>query len=317
MTGWTVLDIPEQTGRTIVVTGANSGLGLSTSIGLARAGARVVLACRHARRSENACLEILRAAPDAELLEVHLDLSEQESARQAAADVATMVDRVDAVIANAGVMATRFARTGDGFELQTAVNHLGHFAFVGSLLPSLLASESPRVVVVSSILHRLGRVDVTDLNWNRRRYRRWAAYAQTKLANLLYAGELARRSTAAGHPILAAAVHPGFADTNLIHTNVALAKTDPGRVLTRAFNDHVAQPVDAGALSSLYAATMPDVAAGSVLGPAGPFELRGRPVPVQPSRRARDAKLARQLWEVSAELTGVPYVFPSPSTTPA
>lgn len=316
MTGWTALDIPEQTGRTFVVTGANSGLGLSTSIGLARAGARVVLACRQARRSENACLAILRAVPGADLREVHLDLSEQESARQAAADVARMVGRVDVVIANAGVMATRFARTGDGFELQTAVNHLGHFALVGSLLPSLLAAAAPRVVVVSSLLHRFGRLDVADLNWNRRRYRRWAAYAQTKLANLLYAGELARRSAAAGRPILAAAVHPGFADTNLIHANVALAKTDPGRALTRAFNDHVAQSADAGALPSLYAATMPDVAAGSVHGPAGAFEMRGRPVPVQPSRRALDAEVARQLWDLSAELTGVPYVFPSPSTTP-
>jgi len=299
--GWSAADAPDQTGRVVLVTGANSGLGLHTSIGLARKGARVLMACRDAGRAEAALRRVRSAVPGAAAELVTLDLASLASVASAAAEVASRVDALDLLVDNAGVMATPRTTTVDGFELQLATNHLGHFALTGRLLP--LAAPSPRVVVVSSGAHRMGTIAFDDLQ-GERSYSRWGAYGQSKLANLLFARELGRR--AAGTALLVAAAHPGYAATHLQsgHGSVALA------ALLRVGNAVVAQSDEAGALPSLYAATMPDVRPGDYWGPAL-AEVRGAPKRVGRSGAAQDDAVARRLWDVSEQLTGVSYDLPA------
>ena len=213
------------------------------------------------------------------------------------------------LVNNAGVMAPPPRRTEDGFEEQIGVNHLGHFALTGLLLPLLLRSPSARVVTVSSVLHRAGRIDVDDLAWQSRRYRSWAAYGQSKLANLLFTRELARRARAARLPLLAVAAHPGWAATNLQFANAG-SRTGVGRVVTRMLNSVIGQPPEDGALPILYAATADGVAGGDYVGPDGFLEQRGGPALVGRSAAARDDVTARRLWARSEELTGVRYPDP-------
>jgi len=301
--GWSAADAPDQTGRVVLVTGANSGLGLHTTIGLARKGARVLMACRDAGRAEAALRRVRLAVPGAAAELVTLDLASLNSVESAADEVASRVDALDLLVDNAGVMATPRTTTVDGFELQLATNHLGHFALTGRLLPLLLAAPSPRVVVVSSGAHRMGRIAFDDLQ-GERSYSRWGAYGQSKLANLLFARELGRR--AAGTALLVAAAHPGYAATHLQsgHGSVALA------ALLRVGNAVVAQSDEAGALPSLYAATMPDVHPGDYWGPAL-AEVRGAPKRVGRSDAAQDDAVAGRLWDVSEQLTGVSYDLPA------
>ncbi|MBV8219113.1 MAG: SDR family oxidoreductase [Solirubrobacterales bacterium] len=299
---WTVADIPDQRGRVAVVTGANSGLGLATARELAGAGARVVLAARSPGRGDAAAASIVAAVPGAELESAVLDLADLDSVRAFAGSAPA---RVDLLINNAGIMAAPRRPTRDGFESQFGTNHLGHFALTGLLLGKLLAAPAPRVVTVSSLMHRRGKLDFDDLQ-GERSYSRWGAYQQSKLANLMFCFELQRRATAAGSPLLSLAAHPGYAATNL-----QAAGTD--RFYERWFmaigNKLFAQSADMGALPTLYAATVPDLPGGTFVGPGGRGEQRGSPMVVTAAGKAYDEEAWRRLWEVSEELTGVHYEF--------
>lgn len=244
--------------------------------------------------------------PEAALRVVNVDLASLDSVRAAAAELAQGHEVIDLLFNNAGVMATPDRRTDDGLELQIGVNHLGHFALTGLLLDRMDASPRPRVVTVSSALHRRGRVDLSDLLWERRRYRPWAAYEQSKLANLLFTLELARRAEAAGSAMAAVAAHPGVAATNLTR-DLAVARLPLLGPAVRAVVGRLGQGAAAGALPILYAATMPGVENGDYFGPGGWMELRGPPVRASRSDRAADSTVAAALWERSEELTGVHY----------
>ena len=296
MSRWSPADLPDQSGRTALVTGANSGLGFHTALELSRHGARVLMACRSPQRAEQALGRLRLAGGSGEL--VALDLSSLASVRAAATEVAGRVERLDLLVNNAGVMAPPRTLTEDGFELQLGTNHLGHFALTGRLLPLLLAAPAARVVTVSSGAHRLGSIAFDDL-MGERSYRRWSAYGQSKLANLLFTRELDRRF---GDRLTAVAAHPGYAATHL--------QTGQGQplmeVLMRLGNATIAQSDAAGAWPSLYAATAPGVQGGQYFGP-GVLELRGHPKQVGRSTAAKDDAVAARLWTVSAELTGTSY----------
>ena len=301
MSAWSIGEIPEQHGRRAVVTGANSGLGLVTARELARKGASVVLACRNQEKGAAALAEVRAAAPGAEVALAPLDLGSLESVRAFAAG---HDGPLDLLVNNAGVMAPPRGETADGFELQLGTNHLGHFALTGLLLGALQAGNAPRVVTLSSTAHRMGRIDFDDLQ-SERRYRRWRAYGQSKLANLLFMLELDRRARAAGSPLVSVGAHPGYAATNLQFAAPPLAD----RIVMRVANVLVAQSADQGALPTLYAATVPDLPGASYVGPDGRGEQRGNPRLVGMTERAQDLETARRLWEVSERLTGVTYAF--------
>ncbi len=289
---WTAHDIPDQSGRTVVVTGANSGLGLSTSRELARAGAHVVLAVRRVDQGEAAA-----AAIDGDTEVRELDLADLSSVQRFADGLS---GDVDVLVANAGIMAVPFTRTAQGFESQFGVNVLGHFALVARLLPRV----TDRVVWLSSEAHRIGRISLDDPNWERRRYRRWGAYGQSKLADLQLAYELQRRATDAGSRVRSEAAHPGYASTNLqSHTD-----SFQDRVMA-VTNRVIGQSADMGALPTLYAATVPDLPGGWYIGPNGPGGIGGYPTPVPSSRRSRDPVVAARLWELCERLTGVTATF--------
>ena len=299
MPKWTTDQIPDQSGRVAIVTGANSGLGREVARGSARKGAEVILACRNTQKGEAARAEVADAATGAAPRLEALDLADLESVR---AFAARAPKRVDLLINNAGIMAPPYAKTVDGFESQLGTNHLGHFALTGLLLPSLLAAPAPRVVSTSSVAHRTGSIDFDDLH-SEKRHSRWGAYGQSKLANLLFTLELQRRFEEAGSPAIAVAAHPGYSATNLQFASPPLHE----RVVMKALNVVIAQSASAGARPLLLAATGPDVAGDDYYGPDGPFEGRGNPKKVGRSGAARDAGVARRLWEVSEELTGVSY----------
>lgn len=293
---WTAADIPSQAGRVAVVTGATSGLGYHTARELVRAGAEVVLAVRDTRRGEEVKQRIGAAAV------VRLDLAELASVRAAAEDTRSRWPRIDVLVNNAGVMALPRRVTADGFELQLATNHLGPFALTG-----LLHESVRRVVTVSSTAHRYGRIRFDDLHGDHR-YSRWAAYGQTKLANLLFAFELQRRAAAAGLELRSVAAHPGLAATNL---QLAGARMEGSRLKERLsvlYSRGLGQSDEMGALPQLYAATMPDLPGGAFVGPDGLLEQRGHPKLVSARRAAHDEAVARRLWEVSEQLTGVRYL---------
>ncbi len=302
---WTTEQIPDQTGRTAVVTGANSGLGLVCARELARAGASVVLACRSAERGAAALEAISRAAPGAQLELASLDLGSLASVEAFAERFRSTHDGFDLLFNNAGVMAPPRRLTADGFELQLGTNLLGHFALTGRLLGALEGRADARVVTLSSIAHRTGRIDFEDLQ-SERRYSRWRAYGQSKLADLLFALELDRRLRAARSTVKSLAAHPGYAATNLQSAAVPTAD----RLVMVVTNALLAQSADRGALPPLYAATEPDLEGGLYIGPDGPGEFRGSPRPVSPNRAARDEAVAARLWAVSEELTGVRFELP-------
>lgn len=294
-------------GITAVVTGANSGLGLQTVMGLARRGASVVLACRSEERG-TAALKLARESSGSDQLSLSiLDLANLESVRSFGRN---WTGRLDLLVNNAGVMATPLRRTVDGFEQQFGINHLGHFALTGSLLGALRRSASPRVVTVSSLAHKRARIDFSDLNANLR-YRPWKAYNQSKLANLLFTMELDRRVRAAGWPLLAVAAHPGLSTTNLTAGMRGAAVLD----LMGGFFRVIGQSDVDGAKPILLAATGSQVHGGDYYGPDGPGETRGNAVLVAPSPMVLDEELAARLWTASEELTGVTYAgLPAPPT---
>jgi NAD(P)-dependent dehydrogenase (short-subunit alcohol dehydrogenase family) len=306
--GWNISDIPDLSGRTYLVTGATSGLGLETAKALAGAGGQVVLAGRAPDRISAAQRQIPR-----DTASMVLDLADLDSVHRAA-DLLP-VDSLDVLINNAGVMAPPLGRTVDGFETQIGTNHLGHFALTGLLLPRIpVETDRARVVTVSSGAHRMGRIDPADLNYEHRKYSPWAAYGQSKLANLLFMAELHRRAGAAGWSLRSVAAHPGYAATNLQLAGPAFANNPIGRPLTRLMNAVAGQSAESGARPQLYAATMPDVVGADYFGPDRLFESRGAPTRVDRSEAAKDASTARALWEASEALTGVRY--PTPTSRP-
>lgn len=301
--GWSARDIPDQSGRTAVVTGANSGIGLVTARELARKGAQVILACRSEARGREAVALIHRQVYGADVEFAPLDLADLSSVRAFAETYPH--DRLDLLINNAGVMALPYGTTADGFERQFGVNHLGHFALTGLLLSRLRAAPAARVVSVSSGLHALSALDLTDLN-SERRYRRWIAYARSKTANLLFIHELARQLRAAGSTVVAAAAHPGYASTNLQTAGVRMEGRRAAERVVRLGNRLLAQPAEAGALPTLYAATAPGVRPDSYTGP----RLQGwRGAPARSSRAkwTLDDTVGERLWVASEQLTGVRY----------
>ena len=298
---WSLADIPSLDGRTAVVTGANSGIGLRTAIELDRRGAVVTLACRDPRRGERALAQLVEETGSSTARLGQLDLADLSSVR---AFASAWDGPLDLLVANAGIMAVPQGRTADGFERQLGTNHLGHFALTGLLLPALRQAEAGRVVVVSSNAHWFGRIDFDDLQ-GVGSYRRWARYGQSKLANLLFVHELDQRLRAAGDTVTVVAAHPGFASTNL--TSGFTGPAGPLRTVVRALESGIAQPAAAAALPSLRAATMPEVRGGEYYGPGGLGQGRGAPVLVSRSRAAGDDAVAARLWQVSEDLTGVTY----------
>lgn len=299
--GWEPDRIPDQTGRTAVVTGANSGLGLVVARELARKGALVVLACRNMEKGHSALTEVAAAAtgPAPELEK--LDLADLSSVRSFVESFTKTHDGLDLLINNAGVMASPRRHTADGFELHFGTNHLGHFELTNLLLPLMEKHDDARVVTLSSNAHKTVRgIAFDNLNGDRR-YFRWNAYGQSKLANLLFALELDRRLRAQGSTVKSLAAHPGYAATNLQSAAAPLVD----RLVMRVANATVAQDDEMGALPVLYAATEPGLEGGTYVGPDGIGEHRGRPKVVQPNRVARNEETARRLWDVSADLTGV------------
>ncbi|MEZ4454698.1 MAG: oxidoreductase [Nannocystaceae bacterium] len=294
-TPWTQHDIPDQTGKVALVTGANSGIGLETARELARRGAHVILACRSRDRAEAALQDLEASLPGATFEFMALDLADLDQVRAFAEAFRARFDRLDLLINNAGVMVPPASTTKQGYELQLGVNHLGHFALTGLLLDRLLATPGARVVNVSSMAHRSGKMDFDDLDFRGRGYRPWQAYGQSKLANLLFTFELARRLEAAGAGLIVAAAHPGWTATNL--------QQNAGFV--QRLNPIFAMPPLGGALPTLRAATDPSVRPGDYFGPKGLFQTRGAPVRVGTNRAAKSLGDAARLWEVSEERTGV------------
>ncbi len=293
---WSEADIPDQSGRVALVTGANSGIGFETARALAAKGARVFLGCRSSKRGPQAVARIREQVPGADVHFRSLDLGSLASIEMFAKELTAEVTRLDLLCNNAGVMVPPFGHTADRFELQLGTNHLGHFTLTGRLLELLRATPGARIVTLSSLMHFIGRIDFADLNAERR-YNATLAYAQSKVANLLFARELARRLEAAGSEVTSAAAHPGSTRTELqrhsgvMHAAVAL----------------LSQEAAAGALPTLYAATADGVRGGDYFGPQHAFGALGPPGPARSSARAKNRDVARRLWEVSEELTGVAY----------
>jgi NAD(P)-dependent dehydrogenase (short-subunit alcohol dehydrogenase family) len=301
---WSADQIADQTGRSAVVTGANSGLGLVTARELARAGANGVMACRNVQKGEAAAAEIRAGVPDARLQVAGLDLGSLDSVRAFAA--ALDAGGLDLLINNAGIMMTPQQETADGFELQFGTNHLGHFALTGLLLERLARASGARVVTLPSLEHKAGHIHFDDLQLGHG-YDPRKAYRQSKLANAAFAVELDRRLRAARSPVKSVLAHPGYSATNLQSTG----PTGVMKALLAVSNRVVAQGAEQGALPTLYAATAPGVEGGEYHGPDGFQELRGRPTKVKVIAEGKDPEIGRRLWEASEKLTGVAYGLPT------
>lgn len=296
-TPWTENHMPDQTGRVAIVTGSNSGIGWEAARALASKGATVIMACRSIAAATSAADRIQALKPSGKVVVMPLDLGDLASVRAFAAAFRQDYHRLDLLINNAGVAKPPYGKTTQGFEQQFGINHLGHYALTGLLLDRLDATPGARIVTVSSLSHRSGIIDFDNLNWERK-YNPARAYAQSKLANLLFTYELQRRLVAAGRTTLAAAAHPGWSATNALRHSSMM----------RSLNPIFAQPPKMGVLPTLYAATAPDVQGGEYYGPMT-LELRGYPKKVVSSPRSHDEAVARRLWTVSEELTQVKYAF--------
>lgn len=303
---WTENDMPSLEGQVWVVTGANSGLGLETTRALAAKGATVIMGCRDPKRAESAEAEVKKTVAHARLVRRALDLSSLQSVASFAAELQGSHPVLDGLINNAGVMAVPFKKTVDGFELQFGTNHLGHFALSMKLLPLLEQGRAPRLVTVSSHMHRNGKLEFDDL-MGERRYSQWGAYSNSKLANLVFTLELSRRLAAAKKKTIAAAAHPGYAATGL---QVASAKQNESKLtewVMNLGNSLLAQSSAMGALPTLYAATAPDVKSGEYFGPDGFLAMKGHPTRNEPISRAKDPGAAAELWKRSEQLTGATF----------
>jgi NAD(P)-dependent dehydrogenase (short-subunit alcohol dehydrogenase family) len=305
-TTWSTPDIGDLTGRVALVTGGNSGIGYETASALAEHGAHVILACRNDEKARRA-RDKLESELDRSSLElVHLDLADLVSVGRCADDVLKTHARLDILVNNAGVMGTPYRQTADGFELQMATNHLGHFALTGLLLDRLVTTTRSRIVTVSSHMHRMGRLrpgDVPGATF----HSTWVAYGTSKLANLLFTAELHRRLQAAGLETSAVAAHPGWTRSNLAGSGASLGNSRLRRKLGAMAGRSLGQSTASGALPVLCAATSSSVAPGQYIGPAHVGGLFGAPKVARPSRRARDPQRAAALWAASEDLTGVTF----------
>ncbi len=303
MEKWTQNDITDQKGKTAIVTGSNTGIGFYTAKFLAEKGAHVIMACRSRKKAEAAKARIVNDVPNASLELMELDLSSQASVKKFAQKFSKKYSTLDLLINNAGVMMCPFSRTEDGFELQLATNHFGHFTLTGLLLPKLMKIENSRIVSVSSMAARFGKIAFDDPNYHNRPYDKMKAYGQTKLANLLFGRELNRRLEEAGKSTIALIAHPGWTSTDLQrHSPIA-----------KFMNLFFAMPTWKGSLPTLRAATDPEAQGGKYYGPGGRMEMRGWPVLVNPEvgRNAEAVNWpdAKRLWEMSEELTQTRYEF--------
>ena len=308
---WTADDIPALGGKTVVVTGGNSGIGFEAARQMARKGAHVILACRDTGRAADALQQIRTLHPSASVEAMQLDLASLESVHRFARDFAAKSVPLDVLCNNAGVMAIPRRTTAEGFEMQIGTNHLGHFALTGLLLEPLLAAPAARVVNVSSTAHKPGRIDFDDLQ-GEKSYRKWMAYAQSKLANLLFTYELQRRLDAAGARAISVACHPGYSATNLQAVGPQMSGSRIAARLMDLGNRFFSQPAAMGALPTLYAATSPDARGGDYIGPDGFMENYGHPRKTRSTARSHDRAVATRLWEVSEQLTSVRYPLPAP-----
>jgi NAD(P)-dependent dehydrogenase (short-subunit alcohol dehydrogenase family) len=295
-------------GRRIIVTGANSGIGLDATRIFASKGARVILACRNTDKGQRARDEIVRAHPSAEVEVRQLDLASLASVQRFADEYLAKDRALDVLVNNAGVMALPRSLTEDGFEMQIGTNHLGHFALTARLFAALEAGKDARVVNVSSLVHKGGRIDFDDLH-GAASYAKWTAYSQSKLANMLFTFELDRRLREAKSSVITAACHPGYAATNLQFVGPQMEKSSFVEGVMRLGNKVFAQPAELGALPTVYAAVADDVRSGDFIGPDGLMEMRGYPVKVQPAARAKDASVAQRLWTVSEEACKVTFAI--------
>lgn len=313
MPDWSVKDIPAQAGRIAVITGANSGIGYEAAKALAGAGAKVIIASRNERKGAEALANIRSATPDADIAFEPLDLSSLDSVARTADRIAASVPHIDLLINNAGVMAIPDRHeTEDGFEMQMGANYIGHFAWTMRVLPKVFASDNPRVVTVSSLAHRSGRINFDDLQW-RRHYRPWRAYCQSKLATLLFSLELDRIARAEGWKLKSVAAHPGYSVTGLQTAGPRMGRDRAGSLefLMKIMEPMLSQSAAAGALPTLFAATSPQAEGGLMYGPNGFYELKGPPVRSKIAAHARDPAIWRRLWDVSQQLTGLKMPLPA------
>jgi NAD(P)-dependent dehydrogenase (short-subunit alcohol dehydrogenase family) len=305
---WTVDDMPDLAGQTIIVTGGNSGIGYEAALGFARRNADVILACRSVEKANAAAGQIIAAHADAKVEVMELDLSSLDSVRSFAEAFHASHRALNVLVNNAGVMAIPYRRTDDGFEMQFGTNHLGHFALTGLLLDTLLACEGARVVNVASGAHRIGRIHFDDLQ-SQNGYYKWLAYGQSKLANLLFTFEMQRRADASGVKLLSVACHPGYAATNLQGAGPRMQGSLGMESFWKMMNSTFAQSSAMGALPTLYAAISPEVSGGDYIGPDGFAEMWGNPTKAKCSNAAKDPAVAARLWEESERLTKVHYTF--------
>ncbi len=296
MQKWTTANMPDQSGKLALITGANSGLGYETSLALAEKNAEVIMACRNLEKGQAALDKIKAAVPHAKLVLMSLDLNSLASVRKFAEEIHAKYERLDLLINNAGIMAPPYGKTEDGFETQFGVNHLGHFALTALLLDLLFAAENSRIVNVSSQAHTMGKINFDDLN-SEKSYNAWRAYGQSKIANLYFTYELQRKLAAAGKSTIATAAHPGYSATNL--------QGNSG--LFSFLNGIMAQSAAMGALPTLYAATNPEVTGADYIGPHAMGGWRGYPVKVKSNALSYDEAIAARLWDVSEALTGIKF----------
>ena len=294
---WNAHNIPNQKGRVVVITGATSGLGKEATKVLASKDATIILAVRNTKKAEGVAKEILKLVPEAKLDIRALELNSLKSIQLFSQEVISNYDRLDILINNAGVMACPFAKTEDDFEIQMGVNHLGHFALTGHLMPLLRKTNDARIVATSSIAHKQGNINFKDLNWSDRKYKTSQAYCDSKIANLYFAFELVKKLKDQSDAPKVTIAHPGWTTTELQrHASIF-------RILNPIFS----QKVDQGVLPTLRAAIDPNASPGDFFGPAGFMEMKGHPIKVKPNKRSRDESKATQLWKISEEMTGVIY----------
>jgi len=295
---WTVDKIPNLSGKIIIITGANSGTGFEAARAFAMKNATTILACRSLERGQKACDQIQNEIPYADLDLIQLDLADMTSIKKFANDFINKYDHLDILINNAGIMTPPYGLTKEGFELQFGINHLGHFALTGLLLESILKTKGSRVVTMSSLTHSIGKIEFEDLHYERK-YKPIKAYSQSKLANLLFALELQRKLEKEGFEVISVAAHPGWAGTNILRKDGIL----------QYFNKLLGMKPEQGALSLIFAAVAEKVVGGAYYGPNGLKEIRGYPGVSKIAPGAKDQKVAKRLWEVSENLSGVKYVF--------
>jgi NAD(P)-dependent dehydrogenase (short-subunit alcohol dehydrogenase family) len=308
MTQWTAQDMPDQTGRTVIITGANSGLGLESAMQLARKGAHLIMACRDLARSQSALDEVKAKVPDASLNLMQLDLGSLASVRTFAEAYRERYQTLDILLNNAGLMATPRRETQDGLEMQLGVNHLAHFALTAHLIDLLIATPGSRVVSVSSSANWYGTINFDDL-MGKHTYSRYGAYGQSKLANVVFANELQRRLEQAGTSTISNSAHPGLVMTNLQSRAAHDSGSGWEKIVYGFLGSWMAHPVHSGVLPQLYAATAPQAEGGAFYGP-GFLHLRGGPKRVKPNSAALDPAIGHRFWQASEELTGVTFNLP-------